>query len=138
MAANDPVIQFDGYRINKLHYDTISETIYNKKFADNKSDMDVSCALDYKSRNGSCIITCSIGNSIFGYRQLHLEVVGAFSLRQDISERDAKKYIATNGAAMLYPYVRTIVSVVTSLDSPKVNVLPSLNFLDAYNESQHD
>ena len=59
-------------------------------------------------------------------------VRGNFTLDGSLSDDDAQKFLGQNGAAMLYPYVRTIISVVTSLDDQNVSVLPSLNFVEAY------
>ena len=57
-------------------------------------------------------------------------MAGQFSLAEDLNDEEIKMFVSQNGVAMLYPYARTIVSVITSLDDSNVSVLPTLNFVD--------
>lgn len=57
-------------------------------------------------------------------------MAGQFSLAEDLNDEEIKMFVSQNGVAMLYPYARTIVSVITALDDSNVSVLPTLNFVD--------
>ncbi|GEO75414.1 hypothetical protein LNA02_21120 [Levilactobacillus namurensis] len=136
MSISGPVINFEGYRINKLHYDTISADDYQKKYgSSNDTNIEIKGAMDTENHIGTVKLNAQFGSKVSGYRQCMLELDGSFTLREDLTQDDAKKFLATNGAAMLYPYLRTIVSMITALDDPKVTVLPSLNFADEFRKS---
>lgn len=67
-----------------------------------------------------------------------LEVSGHFELKEKISDNNRKLLIGRNGTAMLYPYVRSIISMVTSLDNNNVAVLPTLNFVELFGLENND
>lgn len=132
----EPVIKFLGYRINKIDYNEVIDK--DVKIQKTNINLKITCNLD--KRIGTVIITSTFFNrkpsdDNFGIRKCVLEMTGAFDIRSDLSFEEAKKYLATNGSAMLYPYVRTTISILVSLDAPENIVMPSINFLEAYNES---
>ncbi|RHW49739.1 hypothetical protein DS831_06135 [Bombilactobacillus bombi] len=129
-----PVIDFSGYRINDLKYKNISE----EKFKNDNPEVNVRTALNMERLLGSVRMKASFYNSENGYRYYSIEIDAFFEIREDISEEEAKKYVAVNGSAMLYPYLRSITSVITSLDNEDAITLPSLNFEDMYKTSKHE
>lgn len=42
-----------------------------------------------------------------------------------------------NGTAILYPYLRSIVSIVSAIDSSEAMLLPTINVLELLDNSQH-
>lgn len=132
-----PVINFIGYRVKKINYFDFDNDTDNLM----KPSVDYKVTCNIKKRLGAVIINASLLNdrssdNNFDVRKLELEMIGMFSIREDVSLDDAKKYLATNGSAMLYPYVRTTISILVSLDAPENIVMPSINFLEAYNENE--
>ena len=46
----------------------------------------------------------------------------------EINEKtEAKKHLSVNGTAILFPYLRSIVSILSSLDNSNAIVLPTIN-----------
>lgn len=137
MGNRKPVINFLGYRVKKINYFDFDNDTDNLM----KPSVDYKVTCNIKKRLGAVIINASLLNdrssdNNFDVRKLELEMIGMFSIREDVSLDDAKKYLATNGSAMLYPYVRTTISILVSLDAPENIVMPSINFLEAYNENE--
>lgn len=137
MENRKPVINFIGYRVKKINYFDFDNDTDNLM----KPSVDYKVTCNIKKRLGAVIINASLLNdrssdNNFDVRKLELEMIGMFSIREDVSLDDAKKYLATNGSAMLYPYVRTTISILVSLDAPENIVMPSINFLEAYNENE--
>lgn len=134
--SKEPVIKFIGYKINRIDYNEIvGKDVKSKK---TNINLKITCNLD--KGIGTVIITSTFFNENpsddnFGVRKCELKMTGAFKIRNDLSFEEARKYLATNGAAMLYPYVRTTISILVSLDAPENVIMPSINFLEAYNES---
>lgn len=136
MENRKPVINFIGYRVKKINYFDFDNDTDNLM----KPSVDYKVTCNIEKRLGAVVINASLLNdrssdNNFDVRKLELEMIGMFSIREDVSLDDAKKYLATNGSAMLYPYVRTTISILVSLDAPENIVMPSINFLEAYNES---
>ena len=137
LGNRKPVINFLGYRVKKINYFDFDNDTDNLM----KPSVDYKVTCNIKKRLGAVIINASLLNdrssdNNFDVRKLELEMIGMFSIREDVSLDDAKKYLATNGSAMLYPYVRTTISILVSLDAPENIVMPSINFLEAYNENE--
>ena len=61
-----------------------------------------------------------------GYRIEEIE----YKTINDIKKEKIELYLAQNGSAMLFPYVRSIISVLTTLDGPSAVVLPTVNILE--------
>ena len=63
-------------------------------------------------------------------RTIFLKVLGQFSIPNDIEREKIELYLAQNGSAILFPYVRSIISFLTTLDGPSAVVLPTVNILE--------
>lgn len=127
-----PPISFRSYRIQNLEYKMVDE-ISNEDSPYLEGGF--SLADDHKSGmvRQSVIIRNNKKKTV-----LKLSMVAFFDVLNDkLDEDELNGLLAQNGSAMLYPYVRSIVSIISSLDSPEVINLSSLNFIDAYNKSQH-
>lgn len=128
---NKPIIEFNGYKIEKINYKSMD-------FSD-KDDMSeveiknvVECGINDEQTKGLVVVKLSVidpRNS----RELEIEVSGFFDLSPDIKEEEeAYQYLSVNGVAIVYPYVRTFASMLTTLDSDKAIVLPSVNTKEFY------
>lgn len=128
--SEEPVINFRGYRILKVNYD-----IQKKENQPDGGELSVRSAISKDATEGQIDMSVSFAN-LDKERSGVITIRGSFDLRADLSESDKKRYLAINGAAMVYPYVRVIASVITGLDSSEVSALPSINFIDAYEKSR--
>lgn len=130
----EPVINFKGYKITELIY---KDKPLNENLKMKEKDLSLKTKFGITNDRSLGMVeqTVYFGNEkkdSFG----KITVVGQFEINSKVrSDEEARSFIAQNGSAMLYPYVRTILSVITSLDSPDITLLPSLNFIDAYKKS---
>lgn len=60
------------------------------------------------------------------FRVISVEITGQFIINEE-NEDKAEEYIRLNGTAILMPYLRAFVSVLTSLDNNDAIVLPTIN-----------
>ncbi|HHQ1236659.1 TPA: hypothetical protein ACSLAX_002936, partial [Listeria innocua] len=63
-------------------------------------------------------------------REINLEILGKFIINGELSKDEASLYLGTNGVAILYPYARSIISFISTLDSENAIVLPTINTSD--------
>ncbi|WBB04857.1 protein-export chaperone SecB [Lactiplantibacillus plantarum] len=124
MAKEKTIINFEKYIIEKYSYHQIvSSKKENKNQSPVKTQVESGTTSD--TRSGKISITV-IYKSV--PHDLTVTVAGIFSLNIDDYPKDAVlNALVVNGTAILYPYVRSIVSVLTSLGSENSVVLPTIN-----------
>ncbi|MBF7132572.1 protein-export chaperone SecB [Pediococcus pentosaceus] len=129
---NNPVINFEGYRIREINYKTYtSDTEFDTNFNKKTTVLQTKPGINEDENKGKINMIATFANKdrlSIGT----LEINAFFSLNKDLDIEEKRKYLLVNGSAMVYPYIRTIISLLTSLDNSDVTVLPSLNFIDAY------
>lgn len=124
MTQNDAQktpISFKGYRIKRLEYGIDIEN--------EKNDMKIQYGISKDQKLGQVTITVHFSDES---KKSHgiLVVTGQFDLMENLSEEDQHIFLGQNGSAILYPYVRSILSMVMALDDNRVQILPTLNFVN--------
>ncbi|AUI80235.1 hypothetical protein BB562_11480 [Lactiplantibacillus pentosus] len=61
---------------------------------------------------------------------IDLELEGYFEVSNELDNSKIATALAVNGVAILFPYARSVISMVSTLDSSEVIVLPTINTLD--------
>ena len=122
-----PVLNFKGYRIVNIDYKRLEST---EEFdSESKDFMDLSAFVGITEDNNEAHIkvTCLL-NDVENLRKVTIEIVGIFEIAlKDASEEEIKKILAVNGVAILFPYVRAAMSVISSLDNENSILLPTIN-----------
>lgn len=116
----EAILKFNGYKIIEL--------VYNGDYdisAKDKSDLEVAVgtAVSDDGTKGQVKISvtaCDINNK----RMVKTEVLGFFDL---IGIEDIEEALVVNGTAILYPYIRAIISTVTIQDNLSAIILPTVN-----------
>lgn len=129
------IFEFKGYKINNLIYS--KSKIEGMEFTDPNEDLEFEASHGFtddfsKGKLGLKVQLASKENDSF----LILEVDGFFDINsgllkddeendRDIS--DVNKIFLVNATAILYPYLRSIVTMVTGLDNSNNIILPTIN-----------
>lgn len=121
-----PIITFDGYKINKLNYHRIEngEDHLEKKEGDFKRY--VTIGLTDNLEKAIVILNVTL-EDLEKKRFIECEVIGEFSVNIEGDTSTIEEVLAVNGVALVYPYVRTIISMVSTLDSDNAIVIPTIN-----------
>lgn len=122
-----PVIEFNGYRIEEIEYKTIHDI--DKSNFSVEPDLSFEFGLSEDMDEGVVKISVSLLDEP-NLRTIFLKVLGQFSIPNDIEREKIELYLAQNGSAILFPYVRSIISFLTTLDGPSAVVLPTVNILE--------
>ncbi|PYF05631.1 protein-export chaperone SecB [Ureibacillus chungkukjangi] len=115
----DPVIKFKGYSIQQMIYQKV-----DSKEGSPSSKLNLSCGISEDMKFGKIIITVEFINSEV---QILLTVEGLFDVKGVESKESIEEFLTVNGTAIVYPYVRSIMSMVSSLDSNNAIILPTIN-----------
>lgn len=125
-------IKMDGYRILNIDY---RANVKAEEFSDPENSgfeqkQEFSISDDFKFGLIKLIYKCyDVGKK----RIVTVTVQGQFSFdftSKYYSQNSVKELLAINGSAILFPYVRSIISMITTLDSPDAIVLPTVNFVE--------
>ncbi|WP_125762864.1 protein-export chaperone SecB [Companilactobacillus hulinensis] len=124
--GNTPIIEFKGYSIKNLEYtrDVDILSSYDSGFNyipsvglnDDKSKATLTVDISLKREENN-----------FGVK---VKIQGQFNINESLSAKNTDDIAAAlfvNGTAILYPYARSIVSMITGLDSSSTILLPTIN-----------
>ncbi|WP_413523126.1 hypothetical protein [Lactococcus raffinolactis] len=126
---NKPIIEFDSYRITKIDYKVVNDSEELRKELPRHGDIKVSTGFnDDESR--AVLIIETIVIDIEQQRKAIVEISGFFKVNPDEGTESNREYLEINGVAILFPYIRSIISFITSLDNEKAIILPTINTTD--------
>ncbi len=124
-------IQLQKYIIEAIEYKIRPgiEALNN----DEQFNMDINISQNLHNDNENRIATlklgCQIGNNLednFPFF-LKVELVGIFSYDTDLSEDQCTRMLNVNGTAILFPYLRSLISMITTLCSIPPVIIPTIN-----------
>lgn len=123
-----PII-FKGYKINNIQYETHDSDI---ELTENYKP-EIEFGADDKFEKGIVQITSVLNTS---ERQITINVSGFFDINKNYTDdkNEILSFLGLNGSAILLPYVRAIVSMLTTLDSNQAMILPTINVVDLLNK----
>lgn len=122
-----PLIEFKGYSIRRL---VVSRNIEElSKISDFKFKPDFSSTKDRRHAKISVHVESKTRINEKKEHGVIIDIDGYFSISEEIQNDDEKvgQFLIVNGTAILFPYIRSITSMVTSLDSKEALVLPTIN-----------
>lgn len=127
-----PAIEFLHYEIERIEY---SREITNEdREGSSLKDMGITCGISENLEYGKVTIQNTIIDSD-NERKIFVSISGHYKINDGFNsnEDEAKSYIVTNGTAILYPYVRSVFSIISTLDSNDAIVLPTVNVNELFN-----
>jgi preprotein translocase subunit secB len=121
----EPVLQFEGYQIEKIIYEKNIETS-----DENNINVEVSTGLNSERDKGKVELSIHVLESNEN-RKLEISLVGFFTFL-NVNDDKKTEILAINGTAILYPYIRSVASMVTSQDSSPAIILPTVNTINFF------
>ncbi|MDU2964142.1 MAG: protein-export chaperone SecB [Streptococcus salivarius] len=129
-----PVIYLRKYEIEEI------KLLRNVDISDNERtlNLDLSIGTTESKKEGRVILSSKILDKE-NRRELFVKLAGYFEINIDkIGDNDPNKFLAINGTSIIYPYLRSFVSMLSSLDSKEAIVLPTVNVLELLHESEEN
>lgn len=124
---NKPVISFNGYRISKIDYKVVDKEEKFDEYTEKNGQIKL---IVERNSNDDKIAKLTIGTIVIdkqNMRVVEVDISGIFDIDSDIDEESIRIYLTQNGTAMLFPYLRSIISMITSLDNENSIILPTIN-----------
>ncbi|MCI1071666.1 protein-export chaperone SecB [Lactococcus lactis] len=138
IILNEPVIKFKHYRITKIDYKVFEDVEDLEIYETESGTLNATTALN-KERDSARLIVKTLIVDKEQRRMANIEITGYFAVDPELKEEKVRSFIRINGTAILFPYVRSIVSFITSMDNENAILLPTINtqgFGSNYEESE--
>nr|WP_054549511.1 protein-export chaperone SecB [Lysinibacillus sphaericus] len=120
------IIQFAGYTIKNINYKTLTEEDL-EEYEENQFELEVSAGIAEDSKSAALILE-STTIDLDKERLLEVSILGKFDIiSEELTQEDIHSFISRSGIAILFPYLRSVVSMVSSLDSSDAIILPLIN-----------
>lgn len=125
----EPVIKFKQYRITKIDYKAFDDIEELEKHRSEHGNLKLSVAFSEEKDKARVIVETSVID-LEERRMASIEITGYFEINPEMDIENTRRFLQVNGTAILFPYIRTIVSFITSLDNEKAIILPTINTTD--------
>ena len=122
MSDRKPVIEFEAYRIINIDYKVYDDLKDLEEFAEDMSALSAWVGIDEEEEHAQIKLKTVVSDED-NLRSITVEVAGAFKIND---KKDVKSRLTSNGTAILLPYLRSIVSMVSSFDNKNAILLPTL------------
>lgn len=137
----DPVIDFKGYSIKEISYKRIDDQseidVLKQSITDDdglEKDFDRKIRIGTTEDLKSALLELEVSvYDLANRRTITCELSGQFNISDELTIEQINEVISISGVGILYPYLRSIISILTTLDSPNAIVIPTIN-PNYYNE----
>lgn len=122
-------LRFNNYLVKNINfvlndnYETYEELELDLKF-------NHEIELDYEGKKAIIILECVVFDKYVEYNypfKLETGLVGFFDFDTDLLEDEIKNLLEVNGTAILFPYLRTLISTITTNACIPPLIIPTMN-----------
>jgi preprotein translocase subunit secB len=128
-SMEKPVIFLQKYELEEI---IMSRNVTESDLEKDILNLDAKVALTEDKKQGAVKLIVSLADRVHK-KKIKATITGFFDIN---TEENISDILYVNGTAILYPYLRSIVSVVSALDSSEAMVLPTINVLELMKNSK--
>lgn len=120
------VASFQGYSIRDIEYHKSLKNLGNVLSDEDSLEVssDIHVTPDMKQAKLQLKVLCHAPNT-----EMRLELWGYFTLTTKLERNEITDYLGLNGVALLLPYARSIISMVSVLDGKDALLMPTVDVL---------
>ena len=122
------VLNFEGYKVEKIRFDINDNFDADDVTVDIK--FDIRNNIDKENRTLKVILEVNIFNDCIENNKpfsLEVSIIGFYRFDDKVDENILQGLVKSNAVAILYPYLRSLVSVITSNSGFPTIILPTIN-----------
>lgn len=121
---NKPVISLEKYEVDTINFtrELTNDDIENGEFFEVNFDG----GFTEDKKHGKVTITATCTDKV-ALRKVKVTVSGYFLISET---ENFEEFLIVNGSAIIFPYVRSILSMVSSFDSETALLIPTVNILE--------
>ena len=118
----EPTISLEKYEIEEITY---SRIVDESDFQSENLQVSVKSGLTEDKKYGKVTLEAKFFDEEKN-KKVSARISGYYTINV---EEDSENYIAINGTAILYPYLRSAISMISTLDSQDAVLIPTINVL---------
>lgn len=120
------VASFQGYSIRDTEYHKSLKNLGNVLSDEDSLEVssDIHVTPDMKQAKLQLKVLCHAPNA-----EMNLELWGYFTLTTKLERNEITDYLGLNGVALLLPYARSIISMISVLDGKDALLMPTVDVL---------
>ena len=118
----EPTISLEKYEIEEITY---SRIVDESDFQSENLQVSVKSGLTEDKKYGKVTLEAKFFDKEKN-KKVSARISGYYTINV---EEDSENYIAINGTAILYPYLRSAISMISTLDSQDAVLIPTINVL---------
>ena len=118
----EPTISLEKYEIEEITY---SRIVDESDFQSENLQVSVKSVLTEDKKYGKVTLEAKFFDKEKN-KKVSARISGYYTINV---EEDSENYIAINGTAILYPYLRSAISMISTLDSQDAVLIPTINVL---------
>ena len=118
----EPTISLEKYEIEEITY---SRIVDESDFQSENLQVSVKSGLTEDKKFGKVTLEAKFFDDEKN-KKVSARISGYYTINV---EEDSEKYIAINGTAILFPYLRSAISMISTLDSQEAVLIPTINVL---------
>ena len=118
----EPTISLEKYEIEEITY---SRIVDESDFQSENLQVSVKSGLTEDKKYGKVTLEAKFFDKEKN-KKVSARISGYYTINV---EKDSENYIAINGTAILYPYLRSAISMISTLDSQDAVLIPTINVL---------
>lgn len=129
---NQPVIELERYEIER--YNFIKQNIEDYTNED-PFKITVESGITEDLNHGRVKVMVNYETSEVS---ILLDVVGYFRVNDKSDSEKITEYLVVNGTAIIFPYLRSMISMLSSLDSENAIIIPTINTVNLFKPTEWD
>lgn len=126
-----PAIELERYEIEELSY---VRSVDNEDLGSDNLKLAIELGMTEGRKNGKVTLKAKFVDQGEN-KTIVARVSGYFTINL---ESEQENYLVVNGAAIVFPYLRSAISMVSSLDSSDAVLIPTVNILSLLEEQAKD
>lgn len=133
-------LRFENYITKDLNFE-INPNCTRKDELELDLNFNHEIQLDYQQKRSVVILECSLFEHPYENNypfSLTLSLLGFFDFDTDLNEDDIIKLLEVNGVAILFPYLRGIISTITSNLGVAPIIIPTINIVEMLRNNKKD
>ncbi len=123
-------INFDRYYIEDIEFKLLNPNFQKNRY-EVRISFDTKIVLDTENRKSNINIIAKVYDKELNKEEdpfyLKVNLLGYFSYESDLSDEDCKKMMEINGTAILFPYLRNIITNITAASGLPPLIIPTYN-----------
>lgn len=127
MKNDEVILKFSEYQVDNIKY-SVNKNFDKNKIMRRSPKIFYKIARDKNSDNFNIIISAIFDSTNNLPFHLQIDIRGFFETLNDFTEDEKLNIIISNGTAILFPYLRSIITDITSKSNFSPIILPTMNF----------